>query len=203
MTMSKSAAPRKASPPAEIIAFFGQRKMSVLTFLGFSGSGYEKPDEVLDAASGVLDDVDPACTMINIGATADGIGTVYKIAKDRGFKTTGIISTQAIVCRLAASPKADQVFFVQDRSWGGCLDDEQGLSPTSTVIVEVSDVVVAIGGGMISKDEFFAAKRLGKKTIFIPAEMNHKLAIEKAQKKELPTPTDFRGALELALSESQ
>ena len=202
MTLSQGAFPEQASPPAEIIDFFAQQNKAVLTFLGFSGSGYEEPDRMLDAASDVLDDVDPADTIINIGATPDGIGAVYEIAKDRGFKTTGIVSTQAIEHQLTASSKVDRVFLVQDQFWGGYLDDGESLSPTSKVIVEVSHLVVAIGGGMVSRDEFLATKKADKKTWFIPAEMNHKRAIEKAQRKGLPIPADFRGALEHVLTDS-
>jgi hypothetical protein len=63
-------------------------------------------------------------------------------------------------------------------------------------MVSVSDRIIAIGGGEVSRDEFEAAKRMGKKTQFFPADMNHALAVEKAKKKGQPAPTDFRSALE-------
>ena len=73
------------------------------------------------------------------------------------------------------------------------IDDESGY-------FTVSDRLVAIGGGEISRDEFIAAMSLGKNTRFISADMNHALAREAASKKGLPAPTDFRGALAAALS---
>jgi hypothetical protein len=54
--------------------------------------------------------------------------------------------------------------------------------------------MVAIGGGEISRDELVAARRLGKKTQFIPADMNRDMARERARKRGQPAPTDFRGA---------
>ena len=68
------------------------------------------------------------------------------------------------------------------------------LSATSTAMVQSSDVIVAIGGGEVARDELIAAKRSGKKTRFMPADMNHRIAQERAQKKGQPAPTDFRGA---------
>jgi shikimate kinase len=66
-------------------------------------------------------------------------------------------------------------------------------------MVSASHTVVAIGGGEVTRDEFVAARRAGKKTRFIAADMNHQAAIDKALKKSLPPPTDFRGAVAAAL----
>jgi len=65
--------------------------------------------------------------------------------------------------------------------------------------VAVSDQVIALGGGEVARDEFQAARRLGKKTEFFPFDMNHSIAIERAAKKGQPRPTDFRGALGAAI----
>ena len=67
------------------------------------------------------------------------------------------------------------------------------LSPTSEVMVEASDEMIAIGGGAIARDELNEARRRGKPIAFFPAEMNHALATEKARKSGTPPPTDFRG----------
>ena len=61
-------------------------------------------------------------------------------------------------------------------------------------MVEVSDRLVAIGGGEVARDELVAARRAGKDLTFIAADMNHRIAIEKATKKGEAPPTDFRGA---------
>ena len=180
--------------PAEVRAFFESKGMKVLTFLGYSGAGYENEAAMLEQANRILARFDPKNTIVNIGATAEGIGGVYKLAKQRGFVTSGIVSTQARENNVPLSPCVDTVFFVRDETWGGVLPGTDKLSPTSTAMVEGSDVLVAIGGGEVARDELVAAKRAGKRVEFIPADMNHQIARDKARKKGEPPPTDFRGA---------
>ena len=92
-----------------------------------------------------------------------GIGAVYDLAKRQGFLTSGIVSTQAKESKAALSPQVDIVFYVKDDTWGGLLPGTERLSSTSTAMVENSDVIVAIGGGEVARDELIAAKRLGKR----------------------------------------
>jgi len=185
--------------PEQIRAFFKDKSMIVVTFLGYSGTEYEDRSAMLAQAKRILTGADPKNTIVNIGATADGIGAVYEIAKQRGFLTTGIVSTQARDNDVALSPCVDVVFFVKDATWGGLLPGTEQLSPTSTAMVENSDRMVAIGGGEVTRDELAAAKRAGRQVEFIPADMNHAKAVEKAQKKGQPVPSDFRGAAASAL----
>jgi hypothetical protein len=185
--------------PAQVRSHFKARQKTVLTFMGYSGAGYEDPAAMLQAAERVLARYTPARTVVNIGATAEGIGVVYELAVRRGFATSGIVSTQARDKAVALSPCVQQVFFVEDSSWGGKLPGGKGLSPTSAAMVDSSDVVVAIGGGEVTRDEFLAARRAGKKTRFIAADMKHQPAIDKALQQGLPAPADFRGALAAAL----
>lgn len=173
---------------------------TVLTFTGYSGSGYEDPDAMLQEAAGILDSADPARTLINIGATSAGIGAVYELAKNRGFTTIGIVSVLARDEKTELSKCVDHVFFVRDESWGGVMPGTDKLSPTSAAIVETGTTFVAIGGGDVARDEMLAARRAGKKVTFIPADMNHRIAIEKARKKGLPEPTDFRGSVHEAMA---
>ena len=180
--------------PSEVRAFFkGQGKL-VLTFLGYSGAGYEDEAALLRHVNAILDRHPPATTIVNIGPTPDGIGRAYDVAKQRGFATTGIVSTQARENHASISPCVDHAFYIQDATWGGFIDGSDRLSPTSAAMVEVSDRLVAIGGGDVARDELLAARRAGKDTTFIAADMNHRIAIEKAAKKGAPPPTDFRGA---------
>lgn len=183
----------------EIRAYFAGKKLKVLTFFGYSGSGYEDPAAMRATASAVLDEHDPKTTIVNIGATAEGIGAVYEIAKHKGFATTGIVSTQARDQNTPLSPHVDDVFFVKDDTWGGYLPGGTQLSPTSRAMVESSDILVAIGGGDVVRDELTAARKLGKPVRFIPADMNHAAAREKAAKKGQPAPTDFGGSAAKAL----
>jgi predicted Rossmann-fold nucleotide-binding protein len=185
----------KGMAPDEIRRFYEAQGKTVLTFMGYSGSGYQDPQAMLTIARRVLEDFDPAKTLVNSGATRVGIGAVYELARDMGFQTSGIVSSQAREQGAELSPAVDRVFFVADETWGGFLPGTAQLSPTSTAIVENSDILVAIGGGAVARDEILAAQKLGKEARFYPAEMNHQRAIDKAARKGLPTPTDFRGAV--------
>jgi hypothetical protein len=184
----------KAATPAEIRHFFEQQHKTVLTFIGYSGAGYQDPEAMTRIAASVLDGYDPGNTLVNIGVTREGIGAVYELAKERGFITTGIVSTQARRYAAELSPWVDHVFFVEDETWGGVIDASGQLSPTSAAMVENSDIMIGIGGGEIGRDEMLAAKRLKKEVRYFPAELNHRHAIEKAKKKGLPVPTNFSGA---------
>jgi hypothetical protein len=165
----------------------------VLTFVGYSGAGYENQAAVLGEAERILAEFDPKKAIVNIGATPEGIGAVYELAKRKGFVTTGIVSTEAKEHNVALSPYVDHVFYVEDATWGGNLKGTDRLSPTSQAMVENSDIIVGIGGGEVARDELLAAKRSGKTVRFLPADMNHHRAQEAARRKGLPLPTDFRG----------
>jgi hypothetical protein len=178
----------------EIKHFFVAQKKEVITFIGYSGAEYEDKAAMLEKASGILDKFSPSRTIVNIGATPEGIGAVYKLAKHRGFFTTGIVSTQARQYDTKLSSCVDYIFFVEDATWGGFIQGSDQLSPTSRAMVENSNILFGIGGGEFGRDELIAAKRLGKQVYFFPADMNHQKAREKAQKKGLPVPTDFGGA---------
>jgi hypothetical protein len=178
----------------EVKAFFQQQNKKVLTFTVYSGAGYQDTSAMLEQAAKILDEFDPETTLVNLGATIDGIGLVYEIAKQKGFTTTGIVSTQAKEYNAQISPWVDRVFFVEDATWGGFLPDSDELAPTSEAMVSVSDILVGIGGGAVARDEMQAAQAAGKEIRFYPADMNHQKAIEKAKKKGQPVPADFSGA---------
>jgi hypothetical protein len=132
--------------------------------------------------------------ILTLWITADGIGAVYEAAKEMGFSTTGIVSTQAKRYQARLSPFVDNVFYIEDKTWGGFMQKTQDLSPVSRAMVQASNIIVGIGGGEVARDEMISARRRGKKVIYIPAEMNHHISIEKAHKKKIPVPTDFKGA---------
>ena len=183
-----------ASTPAQVRAFFQSRHLTVVTFLGYSGAEYEDPAALVQHANAIFDRLDPKQTIVNIGATRDGIGALYELAKKKGFATTGIVSTQARDSHATLAACVDDVFYVEDAAWGGFLAGTKQLSPTSAAMVDVSDRLIAIGGGDVARDELTAAKERGKAVQFIPADMNHALALEKAKRKGEPAPTDFSGA---------
>lgn len=187
---------------ASIQSFIHGKKMTVLTLAGYSGAQYQDPGAMLERASRILEAQDPTKTLINIGATAEGIGAVYEIAKKKGFTTMGIVSTLARDERVTLSHCVDYVFYVQDSMWGGQVPGASRLSPTSAALVEASAAFVAIGGGDVTRDEMLAARRAGKPVTFVPADMDHEIAREKAQKRGEPAPTDFRGSAHAALAPS-
>jgi hypothetical protein len=184
----------------QIQAFVRQRQARVLTFEGYSGAGYEDPAAMLALARQVLAAQDPRTTWINIGATAEGVGAVYALARQAGFNTLGIVSTLARDEGVPLSDCVQFVFFVRDVRWGGRLPGRQRLSPASAAIVAISDEMVGIGGGEIARDEMLAARRAGKPLRFYPADMNHALARDKAARKGQPAPDDFRGAAAAVLA---
>jgi hypothetical protein len=184
----------KISTTEEMKAFFQGTGKTVLTFVGYSGVDYEDQGAMLTHAEHILSQFDPAKTIVNIGATSEGIGRVYEIARHKGFVTTGIVSTQAKQAKVPLSPYVDFVFYVQDATWGGNLVGTDRLSPTSEAMVENSNIVVGFGGGEIARDELLAAKKAGKQVRFFAADMNHQKAQEAAKQKGLPPPTDFGGA---------
>ena len=165
----------------------------VVTFAGFSGSGYEDSDAVREAIGGVLASLDPGSTLINDGGTSEGIGSVYSIANARGFPSVGIVSSLLERDKADLSADADRIYIIADDSWGGLMVDGK-LSPTSLAMVGASDEMVAIGGDKIARDELFAAKAAGKPVRYIPADMNHEAARRKARKNGKAEPRDFRGA---------
>ena len=174
------------------IARIRESGLTVVTFMGFSGAGYEDAPAVERAVAKVLDELDPASVLICAGATAEGIGAVYPMAKKRGFKTIGVVSAIAEKEGVTFSPQVDMVFVIADDSWGGITPDGK-LSPTSSAMVGAADRIISVGGGEIARDEIAAAVAMGKKPRYIQADMNHAAAIRKANDRQQPVPADFRG----------
>lgn len=185
----------------DIARFVRAQGKDVLTFVGYSAAEYEDRDAMLAHARRILDRHDPRTTLVNIGATAEGIGAVYELAKSLGFTTMGIVSQLARDEGVTLSPHVDHVFFVPDDTWGGLGADGRTLAPTSAAIVANSSRMVAIGGSDIARDELRAARAAGVTVEFFAADMNHGLAREKARKKGQAEPSVFRGSAGEAVEE--
>lgn len=163
----------------------------IVTFCGFSGTGYEDSSTVERVLHEQLARFVPQSTTICAGATADGIGMVYPIARHQGFRTIGIVSSCAEAEGTKISDDVDIVYVVKDGIWGGRQGTQ--LSPTSEAMVAACDEMIGIGGGAIARDELEEARKRGKPVTFVPADMNHALATEKARQADELPPVDFRG----------
>jgi hypothetical protein len=179
--------------PAGTQAFFKSLRKPVLTFFGYSVD-YENLEAMLAIARKGLSKIPPQTVLVNIGATASGIGAIYPLAKAMGFTTTGIVSSVAAGNMENISESVDHVCFVADTQWGGKVKGTDRLSPTSQAMVACSNVLVAIGGGEVTRDELMAAKTLGKPVYFYPAEVSHRHLIQRANKRNEPPPASFWGA---------
>ena len=179
--------------PAETQAFIKNLGKRVLTFFGYSVN-YENEEAMLAIVKRGLAKIPPDAVLINIGATASGIGAVYPLAKAMGFTTTGIVSSLAAKHIENISEAVDHVCFVSDTQWGGKLAGSNQLSPTSQAMVACSDVMVAIGGGEVTRDELTAGRALGRPVYFYPAEVSHQQLIQRAHKMNAPLPRSFWGA---------
>jgi hypothetical protein len=177
-----------AASAVEAIRKAGQR---VVTFTGFSGGDYESPEAVRRAICEQLARFPPQSTTVCAGGTAEGIGMVYLLARSRGFRTIGIISSIAQAAGATLSAEVEVVYVVKDDAWGGRVGAR--LSPTSEAMVAACDEMVGIGGGPIARDELQEAQARGKPVTFVPAEMNHALASAKARAAGRPQPVEFSG----------
>lgn len=169
----------RCSDSKSVVEYIRSVRPRVVTFVGFSGTGYQDQEALHEAIRAELDLLSPHSTLICAGGTRDGIGAVYAIATQRGFRTAGIVSSQALSQRTMFSTECEVVLVVEDASWGGRQSNGR-LSATSQAMVDACDVMIGIGGGSIARDELEAAQRQGKYVKFHRAEMDHQLAREKA-----------------------
>lgn len=181
--------------PEEVITFFMSQRKTVLTFYGYSGMGYEDEKAMLAIARKVLSGYSPETTLVNIGVTSVGIGAVYPMAKSMGFETAGIVTSLALEYKGGISESVDHMCFVKDKQWGGNLPNSNELSPTSRAMVACSDILVAIGGNDVSRDELLAGKAQGKPIQYFPAEMDHAAAVRRAKYLGMPMPELFMGSV--------
>jgi hypothetical protein len=181
--------------PEEAISFIKSLGKTLLTFYGYSGMGYENENEVLRIARNALSSYQPGNTLVIIGGTEVGVGAIYPLAKSMGFETAGILTTEALEYPDEISSSVDHVCFIRDSQYGGKLPNSNELCPTSKAMVACSDILIAIGGNNISRDELLEGKRQGKPVHYFPAEMNHARAIRRAKYLKLSPPESFLGSV--------
>jgi hypothetical protein len=178
----------------DAVSFIRKRGKTVLTFFGYSGMGYEDEKGMLQIVQEVLSQNLPEKTLVNIGATQVGVGAAYALAKSLGFETSGIVSTEALEYPEDISEAVDHICFVKDSQYGGKLPNSDELSPTSRAMVDGSDILVAIGGNDISRDELLEGKKLGKPVQYFSADMSHERMIRHAQRMGKSMPESFSGS---------
>jgi len=171
----------------------------IYTLFGYSALEYEDQDMVFAHIEEDLKKLDPAEWIINIGATKDGIGGAYRIAKELGFKTIGIVSTQALSYSGNFSPYVDMIYIVNDVNWGGYLPGTDQLTEATKAYLGTSDVIAAYGGGENTAVTLREAKKLDIMLSYTPADMNHGKALKQSRGK----PVDFRGVAYAAWQELQ
>lgn len=142
------------------------RDKHVMVFSGFSGLGYRDSANLKAQLSVVLDDAINRHGAHNLcvvaGATPEGIGTVYEIAKNKGIGTLGIVSELA---RGGASQYCDKVIFVNDPDASWRVLDEKGSSYMVYVATKQNELsrtgeFLAYGGGAVTLSELQEAKSI-------------------------------------------
>ncbi|MAP25154.1 MAG: hypothetical protein CMM87_06460 [Rickettsiales bacterium] len=163
----------------------------VITFIGYSGRGYEREDKMLKMAEKFLKTKDPKGTVVNIGVTPEGIGAIYPLAKEMGFETFGIVSTQASEY-LDGVSNVDNPYLVEDKAWGGYIDaSKKELTPTSKAMVDVSNMMIAYGAGDVGLAELEQGIANGVKVKAYLFDENHQKSTAKALKSGKPAPKIF------------
>lgn len=171
-----------AATSQEAISATQAKRKKVFTLIGFSAKGYEKAQDVETQLRRELGKKDNKNTIINVGATEVGIGMAYKIAKDSGFETMGIVSSLAIKDLTKENPFAkyvDTIYVIKDETWGGIDPATNKLSATSQAMIGVSSEVLGLGGDAVGRDEMIAAAQKSLAVIFYPTDMLHEVAKKK------------------------
>lgn len=160
----------------EIIALVNGLNKKVYTLFGYSALGYEDPERLEKIVRRDLESLSRDEYVINIGATEEGIGSMYTIAKEMGFKTIGVVSTQALSYSGRFSESVDSIYIVNDDYWGGYVPGTEKLAETTKAFLGISDFISAYGGGQNTAITLKFAKELGIETKFEDFDMNHDIA---------------------------
>ena len=140
----------------EVLTHIGDRR--VMVFGGFSGMGYAEPDRLDEDLRRLLLLETRLGAVVVSGATSDGIGRVYPIAKELGIPTYGIVSDD--VAPAAIDPCCDHVLRVQDPQKTRQTLDVHGHSEMVNV-AEANGVLYYFGGGDVAVSEVREAQERG------------------------------------------
>lgn len=150
----------------------------VLVFMGYSALQYENEEKMLHKAREILSQHKPEEWVVCIGATDEGIGKVYEVARELGFKTIGIVSTLALTYSGKYSKFVDDIYIVNDHRWGGYIKGTANPTDVTRAFEMVADKIVCLGGGTNTAVLIEVWKALGSKRPleFYRFDMNHAIA---------------------------
>lgn len=141
----------------------------VLVFSGFSGMGYEDTEKLQEYITKEIkqkiDEHGSHNLLIVAGATPDGIGCVYDIAKKLGVSTLGIVSQQAATNSLAKN--CDSVIQIKDPDNSWKVLDNSGDS-YMVYVASKYGCFFAFAGGSVTFSELNEAVDKGIKTKIFP-----------------------------------
>ncbi len=183
----------------EVIRQIKALNKKVVALFGYSALDYEDKPAALAAVKELLSSLDPKEWIVNIGATEDGIGAAYEVARSLGFETIGIVSTQALSYSGQFSPFVQKIYIVNDLNWGGHVPGTTIVAPTTKAYLATSDRIAAFGGGYNTAVTLEEAMKIGTPVSYLPFDMNHAKAEEEARGTEI----DFKGAAHTAWQKLQ
>jgi len=179
----------------EVISLFRQRYRRVVTFLGYGELGYEDPGAFQTIARREIAAFDSqevvinAATLVTFGF-AHGIADIYEIARSQGFRTSGVYPSVSLGSAEShgLSGFVEDIYFIEDQTWGGYLEGSALASPTLTALTSVTDEVVAIGGGEHTAQEIQEFVKCGIPVRYYALEMNRAISSRWHQQRggELP-----------------
>jgi hypothetical protein len=179
--------PLKADEIISMIRKHSTKK--IFTIYGYSLLGYEDEAGLKQKVKEVLSDLDPKEYIVSGGATSEGIGCFYEVAKEMGFETMGVVTAIALSYSGSFSKFVDRIYIVNDNYWGGFIPGTRILADVTKVDLEVSNSICAFGGGVITATILQEAKDSGIPLKYYPFDMDHKKAIESGKGE-----VDLRGA---------
>ena len=169
--------------PAEVKQLYADRYQHVLTFLGFGELGYSDIDRFTRIVELELDRVQRDASVVNTATLVTdgfepGMADVYAIAHRMNLRTAGLFPRIALNSpgRYSLSAFVDDVYFVNDNTWGGYLPGTGIPSKMLTALTAVTDEVVVIGGGKHTAQEMREMVKMGKPIRYHALEMNIEVA---------------------------
>lgn len=149
----------------------------ILVFSGFSQLGYRDIPSLEKALNEIISNaiqdhgINHLC--VAAGATSEGIGRVYEIAKSWNIATLGIVSEQAKSNASSTAKNCDEVIYVPDPTGSWKTLDNEGKSYMVYVATKKESIsrtgeFLAFGGGKITLSELNDAETLNIKPRVFP-----------------------------------